>query len=85
MQEGLEDGELGLERRGMRGAQVSAMCSVGLGGLGAICKGPEADTATTGHVEDERCIWYGLMLDHLHKPSISADVNHVISPYLSLR
>lgn len=35
----------------MRGAEVGAVGGVGLGGLGAICKGTEAYTAASGHVD----------------------------------
>lgn len=50
MQDGLEDGELGLQGGSMRGAEVGAVGGIGLGGLGAVCEGAEADAATGGHV-----------------------------------
>lgn len=52
VEDGLEDGELGLEGGEVRGAEVCAVGGVGLGGLGAVCEGAEADAAAGGHYVD---------------------------------
>lgn len=54
MQDGLENGELGLEGGDMRGTEVGTVGGIGLGGLGAVCEGAEADAATGGHVDVKR-------------------------------
>lgn len=52
VEDGLEDGKLGLEGGEVRGAEVCAMSGVGLGCLCAVCEGAEADAAAGGHDVD---------------------------------